>query len=131
MSNYNSGPYYGEFLYNEGINLEELSAAELDLYIDQGDTFEKIFYVRDEFGQAINLAGMTIIASLKRYYNTGTSFALISEIIDETLGKIKISMSASETAKLVNPKYMYEVKVFDTYATARVVSGQVLISQMV
>lgn len=130
MSNYNSGPYYGNYLYNEGMNLEELTPAELDLYIDQGDTYAKHFVIRDEWGVPINLSGLSISATMHRYYGSGTSYALIPTVTDATNGKIRLDMASIETAKLVNPRYVYEVRVYDTYSTTRVVYGQVLITQM-
>ena len=96
MSNYNSGPYYGNYLYNEGMNLEELTPAELDLYIDQGDTYAKHFVIRDEWGVPINLSGLSISATMHRYYGSGTSYALIPTVTDATNGKIRLDMASIE-----------------------------------
>ena len=131
MSNYNSGAYYGSFKYDAGFNLEGLSPAELDIYIDQGDSYTKDLTVTDENGIAINLSGLSTQSTLHRYYGSGTNFELLTTITDGPLGKIRLTMTATETAKLKNPRYVYEVKLFDTYSKTRVVFGQALISQMV
>lgn len=130
MSNYNSGAYYSNFKYNEGLNLEELDSAELDIYIDQGDSYAKEFSIKDEWGVPINLSGLDISATMHRYYGSGTSYDLVPEFVDATLGKIRLTMTATEAAKLKNPRYVYEVRVSDTYSTTRVVYGQALITQM-
>ncbi len=130
MSNYNSGAYYGNFGYNEGFNLEELEPVKLDIYIDQGDSYAKDFTINDEWGEPINLSGLVISAAMRRYYGSGTSYELVPEFVDAALGKIRMTMTFSETTKLKNPRYVYEVRVSDTYSTTRVVYGQALITQM-
>lgn len=131
MSNYNSGVYYGNYPYNIGTSLEQLLPAALDIYIDQGDTYSKTFTIRDDNGDVINLSGMSISVSCKRYYNDTTTYALIGSISDAVGGKIALNMSATETSKLKNSRYVYEVKIYDTYSTVRVMYGQVLVSLMV
>lgn len=131
MSNYNSGQYYGPYKYNEGLNLEELDPSELDIYIDAGDSYAKDFSIKDEYGVPINLSGLDIAATMHRYYGSGTSYALVPTITDATLGKVRMTMTAAESAKLKNPRYVYEVRVYDTYSTTRIVYGQALITQMV
>ena len=131
MSNYNSGSYYGSFKYDEGMNLEELDPAELDIYIDAGDSYAKDFSIKDEYGQPINLSGLDISATMHRYYGSGTSYALVPTITDAVNGKMRMTMTSTESAKLNNPRYVYEVRVFDTYSTTRIVYGQALITQMV
>lgn len=131
MSNYNSGSYYSSFKYNEGMNLEELDPSELDIYIDQGDSYAKEFSIKDEWGVPINLSGLDISATMRRYYSSGVSYALVPTITDAVNGKMQMTMTATESAKLNNPRYVYEVRVFDTYSTTRIVYGQALITLMV
>ncbi len=107
------------------------TSVELDLYIDQGDDYDKIVTLNDAVGAPINLNGLTITVSLKRYYNSTKNYSLTAASIgDGADGKILLSMTAANTALLVDPRYVYTVYVMTATKKVKVSHGQVLVSPM-
>jgi len=107
------------------------SAAELDLHIDQGDAYDNVVTLNDQLGSPIDLTGLTVTASLKRYYNSTRDYALTAQSIGTlTNGQILLSMTAENTALLVDPRYVYTVYVTTGGKKVRVLYGQVLVSPM-
>lgn len=107
--------------------LKELLAANIDLYIDQGDTYYKTFTIKDNNGLAIDLTNVTIEANMKRYMNTGTNYQLDATIVTPLTGSIALSMTELNTNKLVNDRYVYTVKLRDATSSVKIMSGQVLV----
>jgi hypothetical protein len=108
--------------------LKELLSANIDLYIDQGDTYYKVFTIRDNTGTVINLTGLEVTASLKRYFNVGTDYPLTAEITDAVGGKVTLSMTEVDTSDLVYDRYVYNVKLSDGTDTTKIMSGQALVT---
>ena len=106
-------------------------SAELDLHIDQGDAYDNVVTLNDESGSPIDLTGLTVTASLKRYYNSTRDYALTAASIGSgTNGQILLSMTAETTALLVDPRYVYTVYVTTNNKKVKVLYGQVLTSPM-
>lgn len=110
--------------------LKELIAANLDLYMDQGDSYYKTFTIRDNNGTIINLTGLTISVSMKRYYNTSTQYNLVGTISDAPNGVIALSMSAAATAILKHDRYVYAITLSDGTDTTKILAGQVLVTSL-
>lgn len=109
----------------------DFAPAELDLYIDQGDTFNKVVTLKDLNGGIIDLTGYTVSTSFRQYFNSTKDFGMTASVYgDPTAGQLLLSMSSTNTALLVNPRYVYSVKVTGVQSNIRVLSGQVLISPM-
>lgn len=107
------------------------SSAQLDLYIDQGDAYDNIVTLNDQLGSPIDLTGLTVTASLKRYYNSTKDYTLSAQSIGTlTNGQILLSMTATNTALLVDPRYVYTVYVTTGGKKVKVLYGQVLTSPM-
>lgn len=107
------------------------ASAELDLHIDQGDSYDNIVTLNDELGSPVNLTGLTITASLKRYYNSTRDYALTATTVSGGAdGRILLSITATNTALLVDPRYVYTVYVTTGGKKVRVLYGQAIVSPM-
>lgn len=107
------------------------TAAELDLYIDQGDAYDNIVTLNDQLGSPIDLTGLTVTSSLKRYYNSTRDYILSAQSIGTlTNGQVLLSMTATNTALLVDPRYVYSVYITTGGKKVKVLYGQVLTSPM-
>ena len=105
------------------------SSVEVDLYIDQGDDYDKVMYLKGTDGTPIDLTGLTVTASLKRYYNSTKDYALTATVVGTSSdGAINLSMTATNSALLVDPRYVYSVYVMTADKKVKVLHGQVLTS---
>ena len=128
MTTYNSGLYNTGLVYNAGVPLLELPVVNADIYINKGSTFAKNFIVKDEVGNPLNLSNMTVEASLRRYFNDDSYIvSMPASIGGDLTGKITITLSDIETAKLINNRYVYEIRLFDNYMKIKVFHGQALV----
>lgn len=106
----------------------EFSAAELDLYIDQGDDFSKLITLQDSSG-VIDLTGYNVDANLRQYYNSTKDFNLQAEIYGSPVnGQIRVFMTTANSLLLTHPRYVYSVKLIGSVSTIRVLTGQVIVS---
>lgn len=107
----------------------DYTPVDTDLYIDQSDSFSQVITLLDSLGQPLNITGVTLTASLKRYFNSSKDYSLHAEVYgDGVNGQIRLYMSAAETALLIDPRYVYSVKGATGLITVKVLGGQVLIN---
>lgn len=99
----------------------------LDLYVDQGDTFSKTLVVRDSVG-IVNLTGMTVEATVKRYFNTNKTYACSVSITNPTAGTVTFTMTEVQTAALNQDRYVYSIKLRSGNEAVRVFAGQLLVT---
>jgi hypothetical protein len=105
----------------------EFNPATLDLYIDQGDDFNKIITLSDETGP-IDLTGFTFTATMKEYYNTTKDFGLSVEIFGTpTNGQLRLFMGNTLTSLLVRSRYVYTIRASNESNLIRVLDGQALV----
>lgn len=79
-----------------------MSAAKSDLVIEQGATFEFILTVKSA-GVAIDVSAWTFRGKIKKVVTSGAEIESFNfEILDQVTntGKVKVSLSATETAAL-------------------------------
>ena len=110
--------------------LKELLASNIDLYVDQGDTYYKKFIIKDNSGVALNLAGLDFSAIVKRYYNTDTTYSMSVTVIDSATGQIALEMSSTESSDLVHDRYVYSVLATDGNDTSKILYGQILVQHL-
>lgn len=110
--------------------LKELQAAPVDLYIDQGDTYYKVFTLHDNVGSVIDLTTLTFACTMKRYTNTGTTYALVPVVVDPTTGQFALTMTSTVSSSLVYDKYAYAVTVTNGTDVVKIMYGQVLVTSI-
>lgn len=106
-----------------------ITPTNIDLYVNQGSSFYKLFTVKDTSGAVLNLAGITAVTcKLKRFFQTDEVFNMFTTIVNSATGTIAISMSSGATAALRDTRYVYEIKLSDSDSTIAAFRGQVLVT---
>lgn len=102
-------------------------AGLLDIEIEQGSTFNLVFLYQDENGDAIDLTGMTARMQLRRQFNSADALiSLTTEnsriAIDALLGKITLTISATDTATLTGSG-VYDLELVNGTTVNRILEG--------
>lgn len=108
--------------------------AYVELYIDQGTTFNNIINVTDDITNApINVYGYTITSQMRRsYYSANASANIICTITNATNGEVTMSMSAANTAIIKAGRYLFDIKTTNTgNVTSRIVEGIITVTPQV
>ena len=111
-------------LYNDYQN------ASLDLFVDQGSTFEQTINLKNDIGEPLDLTGNSLTIQVKKYYNTTRLFpAIVSIIGDPLLGRIKIAIPSTTTSSMDSERYVYKVVSNASTTPVTVLDGQILIDR--
>ena len=98
-------------------------AAYVELYIDQGTTFNNIINLTDDVTNTpINVSGYVISSQIRRsYYSANISANITCTLSNVANGEITMSMTAANTSNIKPGRYLFDVKTLDTYnQTSRV-----------
>lgn len=109
-------------------------AVYVELYMDQGTTFNNLIYLNDDLTNAnINVSGYIITSQLRRsYYSQNVSANLVCSITDAASGEITVSLDAANTANIPAGRYLFDVKVKDNINfTSRIVEGIITVTPSV
>ena len=111
-----------------------MAVFSTNLVIYKFTDFEQTFALEDSnTGSVKNLTGFSATCKMQRTLNLGslTEFT-ISFLNDRTLGKIKISLTDTQTANIEEGKYFYELMLTDSGGVVeRVIEGQVIVKHPV
>ncbi len=103
-------------------------AGILNLQIDQGATWTNTITVYEEDATtAINLTGYTVAAHMRKNY-TSTNKHIITTTVQNpaTLGKIVMSLTATQTAAITAGYYLYDIEITSAAgAVTRVMEGKI------
>jgi hypothetical protein len=98
--------------------------AIANLNIDQGATFSSDISVKDLVGNALNLTGYTVTAKMAKSYSSTATKTPITASINTSTGMVSLSLTASQTAALDAARYVYDVKITDSFnQSTRIVEG--------
>ena len=106
-------------------------AGYVELYIDQGATFNSVINLSDDVTNAnINVTGYTVKSQMKRsYYSSGPSANLTCTITDANNGEITISLTATETGSINPGRYLFDVITTDLNSKVdRVMEGIITVN---
>lgn len=109
-------------------------AAFVELYIDQGTTFNNIINLTDDLTNVpINITGYNIRGQLRRsYYSANPSGNITFSITDAANGEITMSMTDSQTANIKAGRYLFDVETVDTSNTvSRVLEGIITVTPQI
>lgn len=101
-------------------------AAYVELYVDQGTTFNNIINLTDDVTNAsINVSNYTVISQMRRsYYSANISANITCTVTDASNGEITMSMTSANTANIKAGRYIFDVRATDTHGTtSRLVEG--------
>lgn len=120
-----------------------MSAAKLDLVVEQGATFRRVITVKDADKNPIDITGWVFAGQIREKYSSPTVAAEFDfEILDQTeaKGKVKVSLSADDTSALVVAAqgegdckklstYLYDIEATkEGVGTDRILEGKVFVS---
>ena len=106
-------------------------AAYVELYMDQGATFNNLIYLNDDISNAnINVSGYNITSQLRRsYYSQNATANLVCNITNPASGEITIFLDAANTANIPAGRYLFDIKVVDkANVTSRIVEGIITVT---
>lgn len=106
-----------------------MPAGYVDLYMDQGSTFDVSLNVDDVNGDPFNFTGYSIHSSMKKsYYSLNSTLDFnANSVLDQ--GIITLSSEATQTANVKPGTYVYDVIIQDSANTViRVLEGRVFVS---
>lgn len=106
-----------------------MTAAALNLTIEQGTDFEATFTVRNKSGTPLNLLSYTASSTLKKHYTSNTSYPFTLTFVDRSAGRISIAMTDGQTDLLSGGRYVYDVVLISpTGVKTRALEGFVIVS---
>lgn len=106
-------------------------AAYVELYIDQGASFNNIINLTDDVTNAyINVYGYTVKSQLRKsYYSTNIAANLTCTLSNTITGEITLSMTSANTANLRDGRYYFDVLATDTHGTTnRILEGIITVT---
>lgn len=92
-----------------------MSAGYVELYLDQGTTFNNVINLTDDVtNQAINTLGYTASSQMRRSHWSSNIAANITCTFSNTAnGELTLSMTPSATAAIKAGRYVFDVKLTD------------------
>ena len=110
-----------------------MAVFSTNLIIYKHTDFEQTFILEDsQSNSAKDLTGFTGTCKMQRTLNLGglTSFNLA--FTNRTLGKVRISLTSTQTANIADGKYFYELMLTDPSGVVeRVIEGVVIVKHPV
>ena len=108
-------------------------ASLSNIFIDQGSDFITILFVGDSNGDATDLTNYTVIAQLRKTYESVNAVSFTAAFDDDrTTGNITISLTAEQTSALEYGRYVYDVLISNPNGlSTRVVEGIATVSPSV
>jgi hypothetical protein len=109
-------------------------AAYVELYMDQGATFNNIITLTDDITNAnLNISGYIVRSQMRRsYYSTNASANIICTLTNAVSGEVTLSLPANTTANIKAGRYLFDVETVDRDSnTVRVLEGIVTVTPRV
>jgi len=109
-------------------------AAYVELFMDQGATFNNVINLSDDLTNAnINISGYIVLSQMRRsYYSANASANLTCQITNASTGEITISLESNETANIKSGRYLFDIQVTTpSNTTVRLLEGIVTVTPRV
>jgi hypothetical protein len=109
-------------------------AAYVELYLDQGTTFNNIINLTDDVTNTpINVSGYVVTSQMRRsYYSANISANITCTLSNVANGEIIMSMTAANTTNIKAGRYLFDVKATDIYnITSRILEGIITVSPQI
>jgi hypothetical protein len=109
-------------------------AAYVELFMDQGATFNNVINLSDDLTNAnINISGYIVLSQMRRsYYSANASANLTCQITNASTGEITISLESNETANIKSGRYLFDIQVTTpANTTVRLLEGIVTVTPRV
>lgn len=108
-------------------------AAYVELYMDQGATFNNIINISDDLTNAdINISGYSVTSQMRRsYYSSNASANITCTITDAATGEITLSLTPQETANIKSGRYLFDVLIHTPVSVVRLLEGIITVTPRV
>lgn len=109
-------------------------AAYVELYVDQGTTFNNVINLADDILNAnVNISGYSVRSQLRRsYYSANAAANITCTITNAAQGEITMSMSAGTTANIKPGRYLFDLETTDAQGKiSRILEGIITIAPRV
>jgi hypothetical protein len=106
-------------------------AAYVELYMDQGATFNNTLNITDDIsGAKVNIAGYLVRSQMRRsYYSANATATIDCTIIDAANGVILMSLPSGNTSNIKAGRYLFDVETVDTAnVTSRILEGLISVT---
>jgi hypothetical protein len=106
-------------------------AAYVELFMDQGATFNNVINLSDDLTNAnINISGYVVRSQMRRsYYSVNATANITCTITNALNGEITMSMNANTTANIKAGRYLFDLETVDTLGiTNRVLEGIITVT---
>lgn len=109
-----------------------MAAAEYNLVVEQGATFNKVITYKDSNGTPINLTGYTAKMDIREGYNTSTSIISLNTTnsmitLGGDLGTISLLITAANTTLLKEGMYVYDLFIINGTTITKLLKGQCVV----
>ena len=110
-----------------------MAVFSTNLLIYKHTDFEQTFILEDsQSNSAKDLTGFTGTCKMQRTLNLGSLTSFTLAFTNRTLGKVRISLTSTQTAILPDGKYFYELMLTDPNGVVeRVIEGIVIVKHPV
>ena len=107
-------------------------AVVANITVDQGSLFDSTIDVEDASGNPADLTGYTARGQIRKTYSSSTAVDFSASVTDPSGGKIKITLTGTQTQGMKAGRYVYDVEVVSSGGSVtRVVEGQVEVTPRV
>lgn len=109
-------------------------ASYVELFIDQGTTFNNIINLTDDTTNTpINIYGYSVSSQIRRsYYSANITGNIVCTITNTSNGEITMTITAANTSNIKPGRYVFDVKTTDTSNTvSRVLEGIITVNPSV
>lgn len=90
-----------------------MAAADANLLIEQGSTFEISIQIFESDDTPRDLTGLTVNAQLRRNFRSRLATDFTVEVTTPVDGEFKLKLTAQQTKVLRAGRYVYDVEVVD------------------
>jgi len=90
-----------------------MAAADANLLIEQGSTFEISIQIFSDDDTPRDLTGLLVNAQLRRNFQSRNAVDFTVEITTPTEGEFKLKLTAQQTSALRSGRYVYDIEVID------------------
>jgi hypothetical protein len=109
-------------------------AAYVELYMDQGATFNNIINISDDItNDNVNISGYIVTSQMRKsYYSQNASANIVCTVTNSVTGEVTMSLDAANTAKIPAGRYLFDVKTKNTSnVTTRILEGIITVTPAV
>lgn len=106
-----------------------MAVPSVNIVVEQGTDFEKVFTVNTSSGSPLDLSGYTGIAKIRKFPES-TSSTSFTVGIASTAGQVTVSLANTVTSNLSGGRYYYDIIITleSTGKKTKVFDGMVLVN---